>query len=60
MVSNKKEDLREEIQKLKQLLRERERALPAHSVRPRHLQEIEDLAARIAELERDLSEISKG
>jgi hypothetical protein len=59
MARNKRQELRAEILRMEELLRERERALPAHSVRPQHIQEIEALEERIAELERQLSEMSE-
>jgi peptidoglycan hydrolase CwlO-like protein len=52
----KREQLLKEIQDLKEKLRDREAALPAHSARPHQLQEIEQLEERIAELERMLGE----
>jgi hypothetical protein len=56
MANSKRERLLEEIQDLKEKLRDREAALPAHSVRPHQLQEIEELEERIAELQRMLGE----
>jgi hypothetical protein len=41
---------------LKEKLRDRQAALPAHSVRPYQLQEIEEIEERIAELEKLLGE----
>jgi hypothetical protein len=52
----KREQLLKEIEELKEKLRDREAALPAHSVRPHQLQEIEELEERIAELEKMLGE----
>jgi hypothetical protein len=46
-----------EIEKLKAKLRDREAALPAHSVRPHQVQEIEELEEEIAGLEKMLGEI---
>jgi len=54
MADNKRERLLEEIEELKAKLRDRETALPAHSVRPHQVQEIEELEERIAALERKL------
>jgi len=51
--------LLEEIQDLKEKLRDREAALPAHSVRPHQLQEIEELEERIAELEKLLGDTNQ-
>lgn len=56
MADRKRDDLLEEIQELKRKLRDREAALPAHSVRPHQLQEIEELEEKIAELEKMLGE----
>ena len=54
MANSKRERLLEEIEELKAKLRDRETALPAHSVRPHQVQEIEELEERIAALERKL------
>lgn len=54
MKSEKNQKLREEIKKLKTELEEREASIPAHSVRPRQLQAIEDLEVRISEKEEEL------
>ena len=43
-----------EIEKLKALLREREAALPAHSIRPHQMQVVMDLEDEIAEKELQL------
>lgn len=48
-------ELLEEIQNLKEKLRDREAALPAHSVRPHQIQEIEELEEKIAALEGKLA-----
>ena len=48
MSSDRKEKLRKEIEELKELLRDREAALPAHSVRPNQIMAIEDLEDEIA------------
>jgi hypothetical protein len=52
----KRERLLKEIDELKEKLRDREAALPAHSVRPHQLQEIEEIEERIAELKKMLGE----
>jgi hypothetical protein len=49
--------LLEEIQQMKAKLSDREAALPAHSVRPHQVQEIEELEEEIAGLEKMLGEI---
>ena len=56
MSLSERKRLLEEVQALKEKLRDREAALPAHSVRPHQLQEIEELEERIAELEEMLGE----
>jgi len=49
------QELLEEIQNLKEKLRDREAALPAHSVRPHQIQEIEELEEKIAAREGKLA-----
>ncbi len=51
----KREQLLKEIQVLKERLRDREAALPAHSVRPHQIQEIEELEEKIAAREGKLA-----
>lgn len=58
MANGKRERLLKEIEELKAKLRDREAALPAHSVRPHQIQEIEELEEEIAALERKAGEIS--
>ncbi|MDH3775144.1 MAG: histidine kinase [Deltaproteobacteria bacterium] len=53
------QELLEEIQNLKEKLRDREAALPAHSVRPHQIQEIEELEEKIAALEGKLAGMIK-
>ena len=57
MTNSKKERLLEEIQQMKAKLSDREAALPAHSVRPHQVQEIEELEEEIAGLDKMLGEI---
>jgi hypothetical protein len=52
MTESSKSDLEQELLRLEAELAEREAALPAHSVRPHQLIEIEDLEERIADLQR--------
>ena len=52
MAVTKRQELLEEIQNLKEELRDREAALPPHSMRPHQIQEIEELEEKIAALER--------
>ena len=56
MAETKRQELLKEIQKLKERLRDREAALPAHSVRPHQIQEIEELEEKIAALEVKLTD----
>jgi chromosome segregation ATPase len=58
MAETKRQELLEEIQNLKEKLRDREAALPAHSVRPHQIQVIEELEEEIAELEGKLAGMS--
>ena len=46
-----REDLAKEIEALKEELKDRERALPAHTIRPHQLLAIEDLEEKIRRLE---------
>ena len=58
MSAAKREQLLKEIEELKAKLRDREAAMPAHSVRPHQVQEIEELEEQIAGLEKMLGEIT--
>jgi len=58
MAKSKREQLLKEIEELKAKLRDREAALPAHSVRPHQVQEIEELEEEITRLEKMLAEIT--
>ena len=55
MAGTKRQELLAEIQNLKEKLRDREAALPPHSMRPHQIQEIEDLEEKIAALEGKLA-----
>ena len=59
MAETKREELLEEIQNLKEKLRDREAALPPHSMSPHQIQEIEELEEKIAALEVKLAETIK-
>lgn len=59
MTETERQKLKEEIKTLKEKLRDREAALPAHSVRPHQIQVIEELEEEIAELEGKLAEMSE-
>ena len=58
MSAAKREQLLKEIEDLKAKLGDRQAALPAHSVRPHQVQEIEELEEEIAGLEKMLGEIT--
>ena len=58
MTEGKRQELLKMIQDLRAKLRDREAALPAHSVRPHQVQEIEELEEEIAGLEKMLGEIT--
>ena len=58
MANSKRERLLKEIKGLKAKLGDRQAALPAHSVRPHQVQEIEELEEEIARLEKMLGEIT--
>ena len=58
MSIEKREQLLKEIEDLKAKLGDRQAALPAHSVRPHQVQEIEELEEEIAGLEKMLGEIT--
>ena len=59
MIETERQKLKEEIKTLIEKLRDREAALPAHSVRPHQIQVIEELEEEIAELEGKLAEMSE-
>lgn len=56
LLGDEKERLKKEIAVLKERLRDREAALPAHSIRPNQIQLIEELEDEIAEKERLLND----
>lgn len=58
-MSTRKNRLMKEIDKVRKLLRDREAALPAHSVRPHQIQEIEELEEKITALEKELERVSE-
>ena len=59
MVEIRRDRLIKEIQELREKLRDREAALPAHSVRPHQILEIEKLEDKITALEEELKETSR-
>ena len=56
----REDELQKEIEKLKELLRDREDALPAHSIRPHQIQAIEEIEEEIAAKEEELKRLKKG
>ncbi|GAB4260784.1 histidine kinase [Deferrisoma sp.] len=54
------DEIRREIEELRAEIADRRRRLPAHSVRPHQLWEIEELEERLAALERTLREAEEG
>lgn len=59
MAGTQRQELLAKIETLKEKLRDREAALPAHSVRPHQIQVIEELEEEIARLEGKLAEMSE-
>ena len=54
MSGDDRKSLEERLQKLRAELKERESSIPAHSIRPHQLIEIEELEEEIEELEKQL------
>jgi phosphoribosylanthranilate isomerase len=54
LLGDEKERLKNEIARLKERLRDREAALPAHSIRPNQIQVIEELEEEVSEKEKKL------
>ena len=55
MLPDKKEQVKREIEELKELLADRKAALPAHSIRPHQILAIEELEDEIAAKEKELA-----
>ncbi len=55
---DRRENLTKEIEALRAELREREKALPAHTIRPHQLLVIEELEEKIRRLEKELAGLS--
>jgi hypothetical protein len=53
-------ELKEEIKKLEEALNDREKALPAHSIRPNQLLIIEELEEAIEKKKKELEDLKKG
>ncbi|MBW2607008.1 MAG: hypothetical protein JRD05_05155 [Deltaproteobacteria bacterium] len=56
---NKEEDLKKEIKNLEEKLKDREEALPAHSVKPNQMLIIDELETAIEEKKKELSGLRK-
>lgn len=56
---DKEEELEKEIKELQERLKDREDALPAHSVRPHQLLLIEELETSIEEKKNELAQLRK-
>ncbi len=59
MAESRRQALLEVIRDLKEKLRDREAALPAHSVRPHQILEIEELEEEIAAMEKEFEGMSE-
>ena len=57
---DKEEDLKKEIKNLEEKLKDREDALPAHSVKPNQMLIIDELETAIEEKKNELAELRKG
>jgi phosphoribosylanthranilate isomerase len=57
LLGDEKESLKIEIERLRERLRDREAALPAHSIRPSQIQVIEELEDEISEKEKKLARL---
>jgi hypothetical protein len=53
-IALQREKMEEELTRLKNELRERERSLPAHSIRPHQLLAVEELEEKIQRLEKEM------
>lgn len=58
-LNQKKNTLLKKLEEKKEQLKDRELALPAHSIRPHQLQIIEELEEEVADLEREIKPFSK-
>ncbi len=57
---DKEEDLKKEIKNLEEKLKDREDALPAHSVKPQQMLIIDELETAIEEKKNELAGLRKG
>ncbi len=58
MEEGTREDMLREIEVLKEELKDREKALPAHTIRPHQLLAIEELEEKIRRLEEELKSLN--
>ena len=56
---DKEEDLKKEIKNLEEKLKDREDALPAHSVKPNQMLIIDELETAVEEKKKELAELKK-
>jgi hypothetical protein len=56
-IQQKRRRLEKQLADLKEKLRDREAALPAHSVKPHQLQAIEELEGEIVVIEKELEDL---
>jgi len=56
----REQEIKKEIQSLEEKLKDREAALPAHSVRPQQMLVIEELEIAIEEKKKELNVLQKG
>lgn len=56
---DKEEDLKKEIKNLEERLKDREDALPAHSVKPNQMLIIDELETAIEEKKKELAELKQ-
>ncbi|MBW1981327.1 MAG: histidine kinase [Deltaproteobacteria bacterium] len=58
--SARRERLLQEVARVEALLQDRQAALPAHSVRPHQIQEVEELEEELSSLKKELEKLSQG
>jgi hypothetical protein len=58
-IRKKKDSLQAKLEERREALKDREAALPAHSVRPHQILVIEELEDEIADLESELKRLNK-
>jgi len=60
MIFKKIEDFEVEIRKLEEKIKEKEAAIPAHSIKPQMVQEIEDLEEELDSMRKKLKQMKYG